>query len=169
MITTKGQFRVGTSGYQYDHWKGLFYPEKLSKRDWFAHYVKYFDTVEINNTFYGLPSAETFNAWRKQAPAGFCYTLKFSRYGFTFEASKGSGFNNQNFLKGRPSAKKVSRPDSGATAAKLECRLRTASETFLKRRQARYAGHSKSAIPLGFVRKCSRSCSATTPLCASTT
>jgi len=81
LIITKGQFRVGTSGYQYDHWKGLFYPEQLPKRDWFAHYARYFDTVEINNTFYGLPSAETFDAWRKHAPPGFCYVLKFSRYG----------------------------------------------------------------------------------------
>ena len=77
----KGQFRVGTSGYQYDHWRGLFYPADLPKREWFEHYAKYFDTVEINNTFYGLPSAETFDAWRTQAPPGFCYVLKFSRYG----------------------------------------------------------------------------------------
>lgn len=81
MILTKGQFRVGTSGYQYDHWRGLFYPLDLSKKNWFAYYAKHFDTVEINNTFYGLPSAETFDAWRTQAPAGFCYALKFSRYG----------------------------------------------------------------------------------------
>ena len=81
MLTGKGQFRVGTSGYQYDHWRGLFYPEELAKPRWFAYYANHFDTVEINNTFYGLPAAETFDGWRKQAPAGFCYALKFSRYG----------------------------------------------------------------------------------------
>jgi uncharacterized protein YecE (DUF72 family) len=81
MNIRRGQFRVGTSGYQYDHWKGLFYPERLAKRDWFAYYAKHFDTVEINSTFYGLPSAETFDVWRAQAPEGFCYVLKFSRYG----------------------------------------------------------------------------------------
>ena len=81
MATAKGHFRVGTSGYQYDHWKGLFYPDELPKKDWFAHYARHFDTVEINNTFYGLPSTQTFDAWRKQAPPEFCYVLKFSRYG----------------------------------------------------------------------------------------
>jgi uncharacterized protein YecE (DUF72 family) len=81
MASASGQFRVGTSGYQYDHWKKLFYPEELPKKHWFAHYAQYFDTVEINNTFYRLPSAKAFDAWRKQAPPGFCYVLKFSRYG----------------------------------------------------------------------------------------
>jgi uncharacterized protein YecE (DUF72 family) len=81
MLTTKGQFRVGTSGYQYDHWRGLFYPQDLSKPRWFAYYAQHFDTVEINNTFYGLPSDHTFDSWRAQAPEGFCYALKFSRYG----------------------------------------------------------------------------------------
>ncbi|HEX9265304.1 MAG TPA: DUF72 domain-containing protein [Candidatus Binatia bacterium] len=81
MARARGQFRVGTSGYQYDHWKKLFYPEELAKKHWFAHYAQYFDTVEINNTFYRLPSAQVFDAWRKQAPPGFCYVLKFSRYG----------------------------------------------------------------------------------------
>jgi uncharacterized protein YecE (DUF72 family) len=80
-MIVKEQFRVGTSGYQYDHWRGLFYPQDLSKKNWFAYYAQRFDTVEINNTFYGLPSSETFDAWRTQAPAGFCYALKFSRYG----------------------------------------------------------------------------------------
>jgi uncharacterized protein YecE (DUF72 family) len=50
MILPKGQFRVGTSGYQYEHWKGIFYPDELPKKEWFAHYAKHFDTVEINNT-----------------------------------------------------------------------------------------------------------------------
>ena len=74
-------FRCGTSGFQYDHWKGLFYPEDMPKKQWFEHYTNHFDTVEINNTFYNLPSAETFDKWREAAPEGFCYVLKFSRYG----------------------------------------------------------------------------------------
>jgi len=67
--------------YQYDHWRSVFYPGTLPKKDWFAFYAEHFDTVEINNTFYGLPRAETFDIWRTQAPPGFCYVLKFSRYG----------------------------------------------------------------------------------------
>jgi len=76
-----GALRVGTSGWQYDHWKGVFYPPDIPKDRWFAHYAEHFDTVEVNNTFYHLPAAQTFDAWRKQAPDGFLYTLKFSRYG----------------------------------------------------------------------------------------
>lgn len=81
MTAATGMLRVGTSGYQYDHWKGRFYPEDLPKRRWFEHYARHFDTVEINNTFYRLPEAAVFDAWREAAPAGFLYALKFSRYG----------------------------------------------------------------------------------------
>lgn len=76
-----GKLRVGTSGYQYGHWKGRFYPEDLPKRLWFGHYARHFDTVEINNTFYRLPGPGVFDAWQQAAPAGFLYALKFSRYG----------------------------------------------------------------------------------------
>lgn len=77
----QARVRVGTSGYQYEHWKGVFYPENLPKKSWFAHYARHFDTVEINNTFYRLPEANTFDSWRDQAPQDFVYALKFSRYG----------------------------------------------------------------------------------------
>lgn len=76
-----GLLRIGTSGYHYDHWRGVFYPKDLPKNEWFSHYARRFDTVEINNTFYRLPETTTFEAWRRQAPKGFCYALKFSRYG----------------------------------------------------------------------------------------
>jgi uncharacterized protein YecE (DUF72 family) len=81
LMSRQGTLRIGTSGYHYDHWKGVFYPEDLPKDQWFSHYIRHFDTVEINNTFYRLPEATTFDAWRQQAPEGFCYALKFSRYG----------------------------------------------------------------------------------------
>ena len=77
----KGTCRIGTSGYQYDHWRNVFYPEDLPKKEWFSFYAQRFDTVEINNTFYNLPKAETFDNWKKAAPEGFRYVLKFSRYG----------------------------------------------------------------------------------------
>jgi uncharacterized protein YecE (DUF72 family) len=81
MSTTRGNLRIGTSGYQYDHWRGLFYPREIPKQCWFAYYARHFDTVEINNTFYRLPQTWTVDAWRAQAPRDFCYALKFSRYG----------------------------------------------------------------------------------------
>jgi uncharacterized protein YecE (DUF72 family) len=73
--------RVGTSGYQYKHWRQVFYPKGLPVSRWFEHYARHFDTVELNSTFYRLPEAATFAAWRSQAPRGFCYAVKFSRYG----------------------------------------------------------------------------------------
>lgn len=57
--------RVGTSGYHYGHWRGVFYPEALSAADGFRHCAGAFDTVEIDHTFHRLPGAETFDAWRR--------------------------------------------------------------------------------------------------------
>ena len=74
-------FVAGTSGYQYDHWRGTFYPEGLERKAWFEYYAEQFDSVEINNTFYGLPDRGTFEEWRDRAPEGFTYVLKYSRYG----------------------------------------------------------------------------------------
>lgn len=81
MSRKRGRFRIGTSGYQYDHWKEVFYPVDLPKKRWFGYYAGHFDTVEINNTFYHLPSPHTFASWKEEAPKDFCYALKFSRYG----------------------------------------------------------------------------------------
>ena len=81
MDTNLGELRVGTSGYQYDHWRGAFYPPDMPKSHWFEHYARQFDTVEINNSFYRLPEAHTFRAWADRAPTGFLYALKFSRFG----------------------------------------------------------------------------------------
>lgn len=72
--------RIGCSGWNYRHWRGTFYPEKLAMKRWFAFYAEQFDTVEINNSFYRLPRAETFAAWRDQAPPGFCYAVKANRF-----------------------------------------------------------------------------------------
>jgi uncharacterized protein YecE (DUF72 family) len=80
-IGARGQCRIGTSGFYYKHWKGIFYPEDLSPRLWFAYYASHFDTVELNNTFYRLPPEKHFDGWRNSAPEGFCFAVKFSRYG----------------------------------------------------------------------------------------
>lgn len=72
---------IGTSGYQYAHWKGVFYPGDIPKKRWFEYYTRHFDAVEINNTFYNLPKVQAFDDWKTQAPSGFEYVLKYSRYG----------------------------------------------------------------------------------------
>ena len=74
------KIRIGCSGWNYRHWRGDFYPETLPQRLWFEHYASQFDTVEINNSFYRLPSSETFAKWRDQAPSGFCYSVKANRF-----------------------------------------------------------------------------------------
>lgn len=71
--------RIGTSGYQYRHWRDLFYPAHLPMRAWLYHYALRFDTVEINSTFYRLPAAEVFDRWRMLSPSGFCFALKYYR------------------------------------------------------------------------------------------
>jgi uncharacterized protein YecE (DUF72 family) len=80
-MSAQASFRIGTSGYQYRHWKGRFYPDEVPQKRWFAYYAEHFDTVEINNTFYHLPKTGTFDAWHEQAPSGFLYVLKYSRFG----------------------------------------------------------------------------------------
>jgi len=74
------QIRIGCSGWQYKHWRGDFYPAGLPQSKWFAHYAAHFDTVEINNSFYRLPPAETFAKWRTQAAPTFLYAVKASRF-----------------------------------------------------------------------------------------
>lgn len=75
-----GQVRIGCSGWSYAHWRGRFYPEKMRAADHFAYYARHFDTVELNNSFYRQPPAERFVSWRQQAPPGFLFAVKGSRY-----------------------------------------------------------------------------------------
>jgi uncharacterized protein YecE (DUF72 family) len=72
--------RIGCSGWQYPHWRGDFYPSGLASTRWLEHYASRFDTVEINNTFYRLPEAAAFEAWRRRTPPGFLFAVKASRY-----------------------------------------------------------------------------------------
>ena len=58
---------IGTSGFSYFHWQGIFYPQDLKQNDWLSYYSKHFDTVEINATFYRQMKPETFKKWRKIA------------------------------------------------------------------------------------------------------
>jgi len=71
---------IGTSGWVYPHWRGVFYPEDLPQARWFEHYARHFPTVEINYSFYRLPTEGSFDRWREQSPAGFVYAVKANRY-----------------------------------------------------------------------------------------
>ena len=80
MKKTECDIRIGTSGWYYNHWLGLFYPDKLPKSKWFEHYAAHFDTVEINNTFYHQPKPQSLKRWHKLAPENFIYSVKANRY-----------------------------------------------------------------------------------------
>ncbi len=71
---------IGTSGWSYSHWVGPFYPAQEKPKDFFSYYSKQFKAVEINNSFYRLPPAETLNHWKNTAPSGFVFAFKGSRY-----------------------------------------------------------------------------------------
>ncbi len=71
---------IGTSGWHYDHWQGPFYPKGLAGEEMLGFYAERFRAVEINNSFYQLPSAETLAAWRGSVPEGFVFAVKASRY-----------------------------------------------------------------------------------------
>jgi len=73
-------YYIGTSGWHYDHWRYRFYPEKLAKADWLEFYAGHFTTVELNNSFYRLPSENAFATWYKSSPANFIFAVKVSRF-----------------------------------------------------------------------------------------
>lgn len=71
---------IGTSGYSYPHWSGVFYPKDLREAKWLEYYTKYFDTVELNVTFYRLPKESAFLSWYKRTPKYFEIVVKGSRF-----------------------------------------------------------------------------------------
>jgi uncharacterized protein YecE (DUF72 family) len=71
---------VGTSGWQYDSWRGGFYPPEVPKRAWLRFFAERFPTVEVNNSFYMLPRTTSFERWRDETPHGFVVTVKANRY-----------------------------------------------------------------------------------------
>src|SRR5438309_2343906 len=74
------QIRIGTSGWHYKHWCGPFYPKKCPSSQWFELYARVFDTVEVNNTFYRLPTEDALRNWHDAAPRKFCFSVKASRF-----------------------------------------------------------------------------------------
>jgi uncharacterized protein YecE (DUF72 family) len=75
------RIRVGCSGWNYAHWRnGIFYPPRLTSKDWLRFYAERFDTVEVNTTFYRLPRASSVARWVEESPEGFTFAVKVSRY-----------------------------------------------------------------------------------------
>ena len=74
------QVRVGCSGWQYDSWRGVLYPDGLAKGRWLERYSQVFDTVEVNSTFYRLASRDAVARWVEETPPDFMFACKASRY-----------------------------------------------------------------------------------------
>ena len=70
------KFRIGTSGYSYDDWRGHFYPESLSKNEMLVYYCNYFNCVELNATYYTIPTAKTFQRLNEKTPDQFEFIIK---------------------------------------------------------------------------------------------
>lgn len=72
--------RIGCSGWSYRDWRERFYPPGTPASLWLRHYASVFDTVELNNTFYRLPTAKAARGWAEGVPDGFLFAVKGSRY-----------------------------------------------------------------------------------------
>jgi len=77
----RGRARVGCSGWSYRDWRGVIYPADLASTRWFAYYTSLFDTVELNNTFYRLPTQQAVEGWAAAAPPDFLFALKVGQFG----------------------------------------------------------------------------------------
>lgn len=71
---------IGTSGWQYRHWRHTFYPQGVAQSRWLEFFAERFQIVELNNSFYSLPKEETFAKWRERTPDDFILAAKMSRY-----------------------------------------------------------------------------------------
>jgi len=71
---------IGTSGWNYPHWQGIFYPQELSQSKWLEYYTQFFNAVELNVTFYRLVQQKTFQNWYKRTPKDFYFVAKGSRF-----------------------------------------------------------------------------------------
>lgn len=71
---------IGCSGYYYKDWKRKFYPESLPQKKWFDYYTQHFNAVEINNTFYNMPTVEKLKNWHDSAPEDFAFAIKGNRF-----------------------------------------------------------------------------------------
>ncbi len=89
---------IGTSGWHYRHWRGRFYPADLAARHWLTFYAGRFDSVEINNSFYRLPSPGALRAWTRDTPRAFRFAVKASRYITHMKKLTDPGRSLQTFL-----------------------------------------------------------------------
>ncbi len=96
--TKNARVYIGTSGWNYRHWRGPFYDESLPQSQWLRFYAERFHSVEINNSFYQLPSKKTLRAWRDTVDHDFLFAIKASRYITHMKKLKDPEESLKNFL-----------------------------------------------------------------------
>jgi uncharacterized protein YecE (DUF72 family) len=92
------KYYVGCSGWHYEHWRGLYYPAGLPKPEWLSFYARQFTTVELNNSFYRLPSEKAFATWRESTPDSFVFAVKVSRFITHIKRLRNLGTSVESFL-----------------------------------------------------------------------
>jgi uncharacterized protein YecE (DUF72 family) len=92
------EYFVGCSGWHYEHWRELYYPRELPRPKWLPFYARQFTTVELNSSFYRLPSEKAFTNWRESTPDNFVFAVKMSRYITHIKRLRNLGSAVENFL-----------------------------------------------------------------------
>jgi len=72
-------FNIGCSGWSYEGWKGNFYPKDMENKDYLSYYSKFFKFVEIDSTYYHIPSRSSVRSWKDKTPEDFKFSLKFPK------------------------------------------------------------------------------------------
>ena len=90
---------LGTIGWSYNFWKGNFYPKKTASKDYLAYYSQQFDTVEVDSTFYRIPTQPAVINWERQTPQNFLFSLKFPKIITHIRMLKDCQYETEIFLK----------------------------------------------------------------------
>jgi uncharacterized protein YecE (DUF72 family) len=93
----KAKWHIGCSGFHYDHWKNIFYPESVKKKEWFEFYATQFNTLELNVTFYRFPTVQMFRSWHERSPDNFSFSVKVPRLITHFNKLNNSAGLTQSF------------------------------------------------------------------------
>ena len=125
---------IGCSGWNYRDWRGVIYPEGLPARRWLERYAELFDTVEVNATFYRLPSENAVKTWAEQTPRRFVFAVKASRYLTHVKRLKAIGAGAKRFFDPLEPLAEGAQAGPGAVAASGELPARRRSP---RRRRSR--------------------------------
>ena len=115
---------VGCSGWVYKDWKGELYPEDLPQRRWFERYAEVFETVEINNTFYRLPTIAAVERWAEETPDDFVFAVKGSRYTTHIKRLISFPKYSERFFERAGATRRRRQARAGAVAARRELQAR---------------------------------------------